>query len=193
MSQVNKILDFWFGKKDEENYGKNRVIWFTKDPDPNFDREIQVRFMEDYEKAAAGILNQWKETAQSCLALILLLDQFPRNMFRGNPQAFATDPQALSLAQYAIAKGFDRELLKIQRWFIYLPFEHSENLKHQRQAVEWFQQLGDDPDSVYMFSSAIQHLEVIEHFGRFPHRNAIFRRVTTPEEAEFLKQPNSWF
>ncbi|KAB8314352.1 DUF924 domain-containing protein [Tolypothrix campylonemoides VB511288] len=193
MSRVNKILDFWFGKKDEEDYGKNRAIWFTKDPDPNFDWEIQARFMEDYEKAAAGKLDQWKETPHSCLALILLLDQFPRNMFRGNPRAFATDPQALSLAQYAIAKGFDWELPKIQRWFIYLPFEHSENLEHQRQAVELFRQLGNDPDSVYMTSSAVQHLEVIERFGRFPHRNAIFRRATTPEEAEFLKQPNSSF
>ncbi len=193
MSQVDKILDFWFGKKDEEDYGKNRAIWFTKDPDPKFDREIKARFMEDYEKAAVGKLDQWKETPHSCLALILLLDQFPRNMFRGNPRAFATDPQALSLAQYAIAKGFDRELLKIQRWFIYLPFEHSENLEHQQQAVELFRQLGNDPDSVYMTSSAVQHLEVIERFGRFPHRNAIFHRATTPEEAEFLKQPNSSF
>ncbi|RUT01566.1 membrane protein [Dulcicalothrix desertica PCC 7102] len=193
MSQVDNILDFWFGKKDEEDYEKGRAIWFTKYPDINFDREIQVRFMEDYNKAAAGKLDQWKETPHGCLALILLLDQFPRNMFRGNPQAFATDPQALFLAQYAISKGFDRELLKIQRWFIYLPFEHSENLEHQRQAVELFRQLGNDPDSVYMTSSAVQHLEVIECFGRFPHRNAIFCRATTPEEAKFLEGPNSSF
>jgi uncharacterized protein (DUF924 family) len=193
MSQVDEILDFWFEKKGEEDYGENRTIWFTKTPEPEFDREIQVRFREDYEKAASGELDQWKETPQSCLALILLLDQFPRNMFRGNPRAFATDSQALSLAQYAITKGFDRELLKIQRWFIYLPFEHSENLDHQRQAVELFRQLGNDPDSAYMTSSAVRHLEIVERFGRFPHRNAILGRATTPEEAEFLKQPNSSF
>jgi uncharacterized protein (DUF924 family) len=191
MSQVDKILDFWFGQRDEVDYGKNRVVWFTKDPE--FDREVRIRFKVDYEKAAAGELTHWERTPQSCLALLLLLDQFPRNMFRGEPRAFATDPQALSLAHHAVAKGFDRELLPVLRWFIYLPFEHSENLDHQRKAVELFCQLGNDPDSVYITSSAVRHLEIIERFGRFPHRNVILGRATTPEEAEFLKQPGSSF
>lgn len=193
MTQVDEILVFWFGKKDEEDYGKNRAIWFAKNPKPEFDREIQIRFLEDHEKAAAGKLDRWKEASQSCLALILLLDQFPRNIFRGTPCAFATDSQALALAQFAVAKGFDQELAKIQRWFIYLPFEHSENLDHQHQAVQLFRQLGNDPDTIYMTASAIQHLEVIKRFGRFPHRNTVLGRATTQEEAEFLKRPNSSF
>lgn len=193
MTQVDEILVFWFGKKDEEDYGKNRKIWFTKNPKPEFDREIQIRFLENHEKAAAGKLDCWKETSQSCLALILLLDQFPRNIFRGTPRAFATDSQALALAQFAVAKGFDQELAKIQRWFIYLPFEHSENLDHQHQAVQLFRQLGNDPDTIYMTASAIQHLEVIKRFGCFPHRNSVLGRATTQEETEFLKRPNSSF
>ncbi len=161
--------------------------------DPEFDREIQIRFNVDYEKAASGELEHWKETPHSCLALIILLDQFSRTLFRGEPRSYATDPQALSLAQYAIARGFDRELIPVQRWFIYLPLGHSENLEHQRKAVELARQLGNDPDSLFITAGAIRHIEVIERFGRFPHRNHILGRNTTPEEAEFLKQPGSSF
>ncbi|MFE1746903.1 DUF924 family protein [Coleofasciculus sp. H7-2] len=180
--QINEILDFWFGKPDEAGYGKPRQVWFTKKP--QFDEEIRTRFLQDYELAAADRLNRWKESPQSCLALILLLDQFPRNLFRGTAIAFATDSLALSAAQYAVANGFDRELLPIQRCFNYLPFEHSENLEHQRQSVELFQQLSDDPDSIAYISYAVRHFEVIERFGRFPHRNQILDRETTPQEAE---------
>jgi uncharacterized protein (DUF924 family) len=114
-------------------------------------------------------------------------------MFRGTAQAFATDWQALSTAQYAVAQAYDRELLSVQRWFIYCPFEHSENLEHQNQAVALFGQLGDDPDSADTINYAIRHREVILRFGRFPHRNEILGRASTPEEEEFLKQPGSSF
>ena len=114
-------------------------------------------------------------------------------MFRGTAQAFATDPQALEVAQYAVANGFDQELLTVQRWFVYLPFEHSENLGEQRQCVELFATLSDDPDSASTLDYAVRHRAVIERFGRFPHRNKILGRATTPEEAEFLKQPGSSF
>ncbi|MBD1891889.1 DUF924 family protein [Coleofasciculus sp. FACHB-SPT9] len=191
MSQVHEILNFWFGKPDEAGYGKPRKVWFTKKP--QFDEEIRTRFLGDYELAAAGQLNPWKESPQSCLALILLLDQFPRNLFRGSAQAFATDSLAMSAAQHAVANGFDRELLPVQRCFFYLPFEHSENLEHQRQSVELFQQLGDDPDCIDYISYAVRHFEVIERFGRFPHRNQILGRETTTQEAEFLQQPGSSF
>lgn len=191
MSRVDEILDFWFGRPDEAIYGKQRSFWFTKKP--QFDQEVRTRFLTDYEQAVAGQLDHWKESPKSCLALIILLDQFPRNMFRGTAQAFARDPQALSAAQHAVANGFDQELLTVQRWFVYLPFEHSENLEHQRQAVQLFGTLSDDPDSASTLDYAVRHRSVIERFGRFPHRNHILGRATTPEEAEFLKQPGSSF
>lgn len=194
MSQIDEILGFWFGSGSQDTgaeSGKRRAIWFKQDI--KFDQTIQTRFKQDYEQVAAGKLDHWKASPQGCLALVLLLDQFPRNMFRGDPQAFATGSQALSVAQHAIAQSFDQQLLPVQRWFIYLPFEHSENLEHQHRAVELFRQLGDDPDSLDVLSYAIRHRDVIQRFGRFPHRNKILGRATTPEEAEFLKQPGSSF
>jgi uncharacterized protein (DUF924 family) len=190
-AQAKRILDFWFGSPEQASYGKPRQIWFIKKTE--FDRELQARFLNDYEQAAAGELDDWKSTPLSCLALILLLDQFPRNMFRGTAQAFATDWQALSIAQHAVARGYDRELLPVQRWFIYCPFEHSENLADQNRSVALFQQLSDDPDSAEAIDYAIRHREVIARFGRFPHRNEILERVSTPEELEFLQQPGSSF
>lgn len=191
MSQAQKVLDFWFGQSKHASYGQPRQGWFIKNLE--FDLEVRTRFMPDYAQAEAGNLDSWKNSPQSCLALILLLDQFPRHMFRGTPQAFATDWQALSAAQYAIAQGYDRELLPVQRWFIYLPFEHSENLDHQNQSVSLFEQLSDDPDSADTIQYAIRHRKVILLFGRFPHRNAILGRVSTAQEEEFLQQPGSSF
>jgi uncharacterized protein (DUF924 family) len=149
--------------------------------------------LSTYRQAAEGKLNHWQEQPLSCLALIILLDQFPRNIFRDRPQAFATDAQALEFAQYAVDRGFDRQLLPVQRWFIYLPLEHSENLEHQQQAVKLFSTLKDDPDSASAIDYACHHLRIIERFGRFPHRNRILGRSTTPQEEEFLKQPGSSF
>lgn len=189
--RVEEVLGFWFGRPGEEGYGEPREAWFTRDP--AFDGEIRDRFSDDYERAAAGELVGWRETPGSCLALILLLDQFPRNLFRGDPQSFATDPDALSSAKNAVDQGFDRELLKVQRWFVYLPFEHSEDLEDQRRSVELFRGLGDDPESQYVTEYAVRHLEVIERFGRFPHRNEVLGRASTPEEEEFLKEPGSSF
>lgn len=191
MSAVDEILGFWFGYPDDAGYGKPRQFWFAQNPE--FDREVQTRFQTDYELAASGKLDDWKESPRSCLAFIILLDQFSRNMFRGDAKAFATDPQALLAAKHAVSQGFDREFLPVQRWFFYLPFEHSENLDDQRQAVELYKQLSDYPDCAGAIDYAIQHLKIIERFGRFPHRNKILGRETTPEEAEFLQQPNSSF
>jgi uncharacterized protein (DUF924 family) len=191
MSQVQEILEFWFGKPDEPEYGKNRKVWFTKNP--KFDQEVRSRFLSVYQQAAAGQLDDWKTSPLGCLALIILLDQFPRNMFRGQPQAFATDSQALAYAQHAVAQGFDKLLLPIQRLFVYMPFEHSENLEHQRQCVELFSALKDNPECASGVDYAHRHLKVIARFGRFPHRNEILGRETTAEEAEFLQQPGSSF
>ncbi|MEG4804003.1 DUF924 family protein [Microcoleus sp. ARI1-B5] len=188
---MNEVLDFWFGRSNSPEFGKVQKKWFEKDAD--FDGEVRSRFLSQYERAASGQLDSWLDSPENCLALILLLDQFGRNMFRENAQAFATDSKALAAAQHAVKNHFDRELLTVQKWFIYLPFEHSENLEHQQKSVELFRQLSGEPDSDSVIDFAVRHFKIIERFGRFPHRNQILGRETTPEEAEFLRQPGSGF
>lgn len=190
-ARVDEILDFWFGAPQSADYGKERSFWFTKKSE--FDKELSDRFLSTYEQAAAGELDSWEDSPCSCLALLLLLDQFSRNMFRGTPKSFATDAKALAVANNAVAKGFDQYLLPVQHWFIYLPFEHSENIADQQRCVDLFATLKDDPDSAATIDYALRHKSVIERFGRFPHRNEILGRETTPQEAEFLKQPGSSF
>lgn len=191
MSQPDEILSVWFDRlPGESGSGNSRKVWFSKDPD--FDRSLE-RFRPVYEQAAAGDLDHWQETASGSLALILLLDQFPRNLFRGQSQAFATDAKALTTAKTAIAQGFDQVLPPVQRWFVYLPFMHSESLAEQNQSVEFFHSLQADPDVETAYAYAINHRDVIERFGRFPHRNVSLGRQTTAAEAEFLKQPGSSF
>jgi uncharacterized protein (DUF924 family) len=185
------ILDFWFRKKDSPEYGKSRPEWFIKNS--VFDDQIRSLFLTVYQQAARGELDFWRENPLSCLALIITLDQFPRNLFRGESKAFATDKQALCLAQYAVSQGFDQVLFPVQRWFIYLPFEHSESLEIQHRGIKLWSSLADDPDSMSAVNYAYQHLKVIERFGRFPHRNPILGRVNTAEETEFLQQPGSSF
>lgn len=191
MTKVTEILDFWFGSPKSVDYGKERSFWFTKNSE--FDKELGDRFLIDYEQAAKGELDYMQDSPQGCLALILLLDQFGRNMFRGTPKSFATDAKALSVAKNAVERECDRVLLPVQRWFIYLPFEHSENLADQERCVELFSTLSNDPASVSTIDYALRHKAVIERFGRFPHRNKILGRETTPAEAEFLTQPGSSF
>jgi uncharacterized protein (DUF924 family) len=191
MSTPNDILNFWFGNPTQPEYGKPQKFWFNKQTE--FDNELRTRFQQDYEQAATGHLENWKDNPESCLALILLLDQFPRNMFRGTPKAFATDNQAVATAETAVKNGYDQQLLTVQRWFIYLPFEHSENIHHQEKAVNLFQQLSNNTESQSTIEYAIKHLEVIQRFGRFPHRNEILGRISTTEEQEFLKQPGTSF
>jgi uncharacterized protein (DUF924 family) len=186
-----EVLAFWFGREGEEGYGEFREVWFARDP--NFDREIRGRFEGVYEKAAAGGLEFWKEEARSCLALIVVLDQFPRNMFRGDTRMYATDGLALAAARHAIEQAYDRELARFQRVFVYLPFEHSEDLENQRLSVELFHRLAEETGQEDLLIYAVRHLKIIERFGRFPHRNEILGRRTTPEEAEFLKEPGSSF
>ncbi|MEG3847120.1 DUF924 family protein [Microcoleus sp. herbarium19] len=188
---MNEVLDFWFGRSNSPKFGKVQKKWFEKDG--AFDTEVRSGFLAEYERAASGQLDFWQNSPENCLALIILLDQFPRNMFRENPQAFATDSKALAAAQHAVNNNFDRELLTVQKWFIYLPFEHSENLEHQEKSVQLFRQLSGEPDSDSVIDFAVRHFKIIERFGRFPHRNQILGRETTPEEAEFLKQPGSGF
>ena len=184
-----EVLLFWFGGPDGQ--GKRHKYWFEKDE--GFDREIRSRFLALYEKAAAGGLAHWKERPADCLALIVLLDQFPRNMFRGSARAFAADPLALDAARHAVARGYDRELAPVERLFVYLPFEHSEALEDQLKACELMEPLDAFPETADVYRYAIAHRDIIRRFGRFPHRNAVLGRASTAEEIEFLKQPGSGF
>ncbi|BBL78506.1 membrane protein [Rubrobacter xylanophilus] len=185
-SDVEEVLDLWFGGEPVF-----RERWFRKDP--AFDAEIRNRFGGLYERAARGELEGWKEEPRSCLALILLLDQFPRNMFRGTARAFATDGKAREAADSALRSGFDRALSPVERLFVYLPFEHSERLEDQRRSVELFGRLAAETGLDQPLEYAERHMEIIERFGRFPHRNEALGRKTTEEETAFLKTPGSSF
>ncbi len=192
MSDIEEILSFWFSTiRDEPSYFEEYAPrWFVQNAD--FDREIVRRFQAYYELAAQGQLTHWTETARGGVALILVLDQFPRNMFRNDPRAFATDPLAQQIAEQMIDAGFDRQLRLIERYFVYVPFMHSEDRTHQQRSVMLFQQLAEER-AYFDTSYAVRHQEVIERFGRFPHRNSVLGRVSTSAELEFLKQPGSSF
>jgi uncharacterized protein (DUF924 family) len=191
MSSPQEVLDFWFGREGEEGYGEFREAWFNRDPE--FDREIRDRFESDYEEATTGRLDHWKSEARSCLALIVVLDQFPRNMYRGDARMYAADEKAREAARHAVEHAYDRELSPYGRLFMYLPFEHSEELDDQRLSVELFRGLATEMGSEDLLGYAVRHLEIIERFGRFPHRNEILGRRTTPEETKFLSGPDSSF
>lgn len=135
----------------------------------------------------------WMTTADPCLALILLLDQLPRNLFRGSPRAFSCDPAARQAASHAVDRGFDRSVAPVRRWFIYLPFEHSEDLADQRRALELYGSLPADNDRDLCLRAAQRHYDIIARFGRFPHRNEVLGRSSTAEEAAFLRETGSRF
>ncbi len=185
MTPTDEILTFWFGAPESPEYGTYRVLWFQSSP--QLDAEIREKFGDMYEQAVKGELQAFSQTPQGTLALIILLDQFSRNMYRGTVRAFASDAQALALAKHAVEKGFDRQLLPVQRMFCYLPFEHSENLEDQDKSIELFQSLGNEEVLVY----AQQHRDLIAQFGRFPHRNGILGRKNTPAEEAFLANPDA--
>ena len=186
------VLDFWFGAPGSAEHGSLRKCWFEKNP--AFDEDIRQRFLPALEAAVAGQLDGWANQPESLLALIVLLDQFPRNLFRNTPRAFATDARALVLAQQAVTQGFDAQLMPVARAFIYLPFEHSEDLAMQDHAVALFTALaGNGVEFTSYLDYAEQHREVIRRFGRFPHRNAILGRASTAAEIEYLAQPGAGF
>jgi uncharacterized protein (DUF924 family) len=154
--------------------------WFTKSD--AFDAEIRTRFLATYEAAAAGKLSDWEATPDGALALTLVLDQFPRNMFRHDPRAFAADTTARGVAERALARGFDSQFPAAERSFFYLPFEHSEAMADQERCCALFRAMGDAD----LLRWAELHADIIRRFGRFPHRNAVLGRTTTPEEKSFL-------
>jgi uncharacterized protein (DUF924 family) len=185
MERVDEILNFWFGDGSDPEHERR---WFVQDA--GFDLICRNGFLADHESAARGELDSWKNEASSALALILLLDQFPRNIFRGSARAFATDSKALATAKDAIARGFDLALLPVRRSFIYIPFQHSENLDDQHESLTLFRELATEhPEMAGHLKYADNHFEVIRRFGRFPHRNAVLGRPSTPEETAFLKRP----
>lgn len=180
MEDSASVLRFWFDESTPEQ-------WFEKSDD--FDRVIESRFGALHAAACRGDCDDWAETADGVLALILVLDQFSRNLFRDDPRAFAQDAKALLLAKGAIAKGFDMAVSEDRRVFFYVPFEHSEDLADQEASLPYFEALTNKEYLRY----AVAHRDIIARFGRFPHRNAVLGRESSPEESEFLKTPGSSF
>jgi uncharacterized protein (DUF924 family) len=177
---VDEIVKFWFEELSPDDWYK---------ADARRDAEIRRRFGPLYEKLKVAVPQDWLELPKGWLAAILVLDQFPRNMFRGDPRAFATDAEALALAKRVIAKGVDMRLQPDERAFIYLPFQHSEDGVDQARSLELFTALGN-PNNL---DFALRHKAIIDRFGRFPHRNAVLGRASTEEESVFLKEPGSSF
>ena len=198
-TQAIEVLDFWFGPPDDPAHAQTRPAWFKKDA--AFDAEIGRRFGPLIEMAlAAGqadLTLDWITRplqALPALARLILLDQFTRNCYRDTARAFGGDGQALNIARALVASGRDRDLTGVQRQFAYLPFEHAEDLSHQRTAVQLFQQLAqDEPALADGVSWAQRHHDIVARFGRFPHRNAQLGRPSSDEELAFLKTPGSGF
>lgn len=198
MKLQDEILEFWFGPGDDPWEVDEEISsrWFGGGE--SFDAEIRERFGEDLECAIRGEYDDWPETPRGRLALILIFDQFSRNIFRDSPRAWSQDLLAQKLTLEGMADGVDDELRPIEQCFFYLPLEHAEDLQLQRMSLREFTRLADDAPYGAALGSEVdryaeRHFEIIERFGRFPHRNEVIGRPTTPEEAEFLKQPNSSF
>jgi uncharacterized protein (DUF924 family) len=178
--RIDEIVAFWFEELAPED-------WFKADAAR--DAVIKTRFGDVYAQLKAGVPERWLEGASGWLAAILVLDQFPRNLFRGDARAFSTDGVALDLAKRAIAEGIDLRLPPEQRSFVYMPFQHSEQKADQARSIELFTALGNP----FNLDFAVRHKEIIDRFGRFPHRNEILGRTSTDEEAAFLREPGSSF
>lgn len=168
-----EILDFWASLGNEG--------WWVKNPE--VDQQIHDRFGNLHDQACNGELDHWAKTADGALALIIILDQFSRNMFRGNPKTFAQDEQALQIAKEAVDAGLDKTCREDLRVFFYLPYEHSECIAEQEESVKLQYSIGDSPEAM---NAALEHREIVQRFGRFPHRNAVLGRHTTPAEQAYL-------
>lgn len=192
-ARISSILDFWFDELDGNGMcsREQQKLWFN--PPPGTDDAIRSRFGAEVEQALAGRLDHWSDTAEGMTALVVLLDQFTRNIYRGTPAAFSGDEKALALADGAVADGGDRALPTIHRVFLYTPFEHAENLAAQQRGVDCFERLlAECPAAARERIAGFQrymlaHRDVIEKFGRFPHRNAILGRDSSPEELAHLE------
>lgn len=187
-----EVLDFWFGPPGSAEYGGDRALWFSQSD--AIDAVIRSRFLAMHERAMAGQCDAWAMTPLGACALIVLLDQFSRNLYRGTARAFASDARALEVALTLLGSAEDRCLpTPYHRWFVYLPFEHDESLHGQRESLRLFEVLKSETGLSAPLIWARKHAEVITRFGRYPHRNAILGRVSSAEEEAFLREPGSSF
>jgi len=184
---VRDILDFWFGPPPHSA----RAEWFGKDP--HFDAAIGARFGAALDAALAGGLRGTHAAAREALAHVVLLDQFTRNVFRDTPRAFAGDAEALATAIAAVGAGLDAGFDRYERAFLYLPFEHAEDLAMHRRSISLFTRLAHDTGDAAPLEWAEKHAAIIRRFGRYPHRNAVLGRASTPGELAFLQEPGSRF
>jgi uncharacterized protein (DUF924 family) len=199
MENPDSIRDFWFGSNPDDVIvaQQHSKLWWSKNPDT--DQEIRNRFESHVQKTADHALAAWTESPRGLLALVLLTDQFTRNMYRHTPKAFQFDAMAQDWCQTGLARGMDQLLRPIERVFFYLPLEHSESLAHQEQSVRLYTRLYQEVPVEQMdtfrrfLMFALRHRRIIERFGRFPHRNEVLGRPSTPEEALFLQEPGSSF
>ncbi|HGL4258568.1 DUF924 family protein [Burkholderia dolosa] len=190
--QAREILDFWFGEPGSEAFGRARSVWFNGGA--AFDALLRTRYRALLDAACDGACDDWADSPLGALALIVVLDQFSRNIHRGTPRAFAADPKALAIARRVVAAGWDARLPSgHHRAFVYLPFEHDESHDSQREAVRLCAGIRDEAGCESYHDFALRHAAVIERFGRFPHRNAILGRASTDDEAAFLREPGSSF
>jgi len=193
------VLDFWFGAPGSasEIAGRQRKLWFGKSPEN--DRAVIERFAATLAAATAGRLDHWLNTPRGRLARIVVLDQFPHHVHRGHGQSFAYDARSLALALDMIQRGEDARITPIERVFVYLPLEHAESIEMQDRSVALYEKLAHEAATAerQLFDGfldyARKHRDVVARFGRFPHRNELLGRLSTPEEIEFLKQPGSRF
>lgn len=199
MTESERVLDFWFGGVSQEGAPPPQRLRFWFNGGDEVDRRIREGFGELVDRGGRGELQEWQKTARESLALVVLLDQFPRNIFRNTAQAYAFDSRALAAVQSGMEAGHDRLLSVPERAFYYLPLEHSEDLSMQERSVEAFVRLLDDaPPSLRetclgFLDYAFRHWDIVARFGRFPHRNRVLGRPSTPEEEEFLLLPGSSF
>lgn len=174
-----QVTDFWFT-------AESRARWFNSTPE--YDREVRARFAEAWQQARAGKLADWQQSATGALALVILLDQLPLNMFRNRPEAFSTEALSREVAGRAIGRGYDKHLPTGSRVFLYLPFMHSESLADQECSVKLFAESGLEENLKW----ARHHRDIIRRFGRFPHRNAVLGRESTPEERQWLESSDGF-
>ena len=190
MKDYQAILEYWFGDGSDP-VRRQRELWFAGSA--RVDADVRERFLPQVERAELGEFDHWRETPDACLASIILLDQFPLMIFRGEARGYRDGDLALPSARHLVECAFDQGYTPSERLFAYLPFEHSEALTDQETALELFGKIRDLPGMAAAYDYAVRHWEVVKRFGRFPHRNRALGRTSTPEEIEFLSRPGSGF
>lgn len=179
MINPSTIIDYWFSEE-------NQQYWFASTPE--IDTQMREKFNDLWESAKRGELDDWKNSAEGCLALCIVLDQLPLNMFRGTAKSFSTEQQSIEIAKHAIEKDFDQQINKERRAFLYMPLMHSENLEDQDLSVSLFEKAGLEGNSRF----AKHHRELIKTYGRFPHRNEVLGRENTTEETDYLNSKQAF-